>query len=132
MTISSTASMPSSNDPGREEGSGITGDGMTTMYRLMIDRLRRNARLLALVAMLDGRDVGYILGGIRARRYRGLQLSYTTDVDHLSVGNLLQAHQLQVLADDDRADVYDLGMDFGYKTRWADRAETSVMLVVQR
>ena len=114
------------------EGSGITGLEMAAMYRAMIARLRSRGRLLAFVAMLDGRDVGYILGGVRVRRYRGLQLSFTADAGRLSVGNLLQAHQLRRLVEDDRADVYDLGMDFGYKRRWADRAETSVTLVVRR
>ena len=114
------------------DGSGITGVEMTTMYRTMIERLHRRGRLLVHIAVLGGRDVGYIVGGVRGRRYRGLQLSFTADAAHLSVGNLLQAHQLRQLVDDDRADVYDLGMDFEYKRRWSDRAETSVTLIVQR
>lgn len=113
-------------------GSGITGEAMTVMYRTMVDRLRTRGRLLVHLAILDGADVGYILGGVRDRRYRGLQLSYTDDAAPLSVGNVLQAHQLAELDRRDLADVYDLGMDFGYKRRWADRAETSVVLVVQR
>lgn len=117
------------------QGSGITGDGMAVMYRAMTDRLRMRGRLLAHVASLDGVDVGYILGGVRARRYRGLQLSYTNDlpdVPDLSVGNTLQAHHLAALTERDLADHYDLGMDFDYKRRWADRAEHSVILVVER
>ncbi len=114
------------------DGSGITGGAMTTMYRAMVDRLRARDRLLVKVAVLDGRDVGYILGGVRGRRYRGLQVSYTGEASDLSVGNVLQARQLAELDRCDLADVYDLGMDFGYKRRWADRAETSVMLVVER
>ncbi len=115
-----------------QEGSGITTDEMSTMYRLMIDRLQARQRLQVHIATLDGRDVGYILGGIRARRYRGLQLSYTDEAGHLSVGNLLQDHQLQLLDHHDLADRYDLGMDFDYKRRWADRPETSLTLVVNR
>ncbi len=117
------------------EGSGITGPGMTVMYRTMIDRLRVRGRLLANVATLDGVDVGYIVGGVRARRYRGLQLSYTDDlasVPDLSIGNVLQANHLALLTERGLADHYDLGMDFDYKRRWADRAEPSVVLVVQR
>ncbi len=114
------------------DGSGITGDAMTVMYRTMVERLRARDRLLVHLAVLDGTDVGYILGGVRNRRYRGLQLSYTDDAANLSVGNVLQAHQLAQLDNRDLADVYDLGMDFDYKRRWADRAETSVVLVVQR
>lgn len=116
------------------EGSGITSLEMSTMYRLMIDRLAARGRLLAHVATIDGEDVGYILGGLRARRYRGLQISYVDDapIEHLSIGNLLQDHQLRLLDADHLADAYDLGMDFDYKRRWADRAETSLTIVVHR
>ena len=89
------------------EESGITTEEMATTYRLMIDRLRQRGRLLAYVARLDGRDVGYILGGIRAGRYRGLQLSFADDVRHLSIGNLLQDHQLRQLTEGGLASTYD-------------------------
>ncbi|MEM7275554.1 MAG: GNAT family N-acetyltransferase [Actinomycetota bacterium] len=114
------------------EGSGITTPEMAAMYRMMIDRLQARGRLHAHLARLDGRDVGYILGGIRGRRYRGLQISYTDPARRLSVGNLLQRHQLTELHRQDLADVYDLGMDFDYKRRWADRAEPSTVLLVER
>lgn len=114
------------------EGSGITTPEMAAMYRMMIDRLQARGRAEAHVARLDGQDVGYILGGLRGRRYRGLQLSYTEDARALSVGNLLQLHQLRELDRRDAADVYDLGMDFDYKRRWADRAEPSTVLIVER
>lgn len=114
------------------DGSGITGDAMTVMYRTMVERLRAKERLLVHLAVLNGNDVGYILGGVRRRRYRGLQLSYTDDAANLSVGNVLQAHQLAELDRRDLADVYDLGMDFDYKRRWADRTETSIVLVIRR
>lgn len=113
------------------DDSGITSPEMTTTYRTMVDRLQARGRLLANVAVLGGRDVGYILGGLRARRYRGLQLSFTVDAEALSVGHLLQLHQITRLTDEDRADVYDLGMDFGYKRRWADRLEPSTILLVE-
>ncbi len=115
-----------------QEESGITPAAMTAMYESMIDRLRRRDRLLAYVATLDGQDVGYILGGLRARRYRGLQISYTTTASELSVGNVLQDHQLRALTTDNLADVYDLGMDFDYKRRWADRVEPSTTLIINR
>ncbi len=118
------------------DGSGITGPEMSTMYDVMIERLRERGRLEAHVARLpvDGEqtDVGYILGGIRNRRYRGLQISFDADHAHLSIGNLLQNHQLRRLADDDLADTYDMGMDFHYKQRWADHGERSVTLVLHR
>lgn len=118
------------------DGSGITGPEMSTMYDMMIERLRERGRLEAHIARLsiDGEmtDVGYILGGIRNRRYRGLQISFDADHTELSIGNLLQNHQLRRLADDDLADTYDMGMDFPYKQRWAGGTERSVTLVLHR
>ncbi len=106
------------------------------MYELMIDRLRDRDRLEAHVARLPGdgetTDVGFILGGIRNRRYRGLQISFDADHAELSIGNLLQNQQLRRLADQDLADTYDMGMDFPYKQRWADSIERSVTLVLHR
>ncbi|MGI9599074.1 MAG: GNAT family N-acetyltransferase, partial [Acidimicrobiales bacterium] len=114
------------------EGSGITSVEMSAMYRMMIARLGDRGRLHAHVAGIEGRDVGYILGGVRGRRYRGLQISYVDEARKLSIGNLLQDHQLRLLGSENLADVYDLGMDFDYKRRWADRAETSLTIVVTR
>lgn len=124
------------------EGSGMTGDEMSAMYRFMVDRLRQQNRLQVFVARLPGEhggcapgttaDVGYILGGIRNRRYRGLQISYRSDYDDLSIGNLLQLHQIRHLCHHDLAHTYDMGMDFGYKQRWADRAESSITAVIHR
>jgi hypothetical protein len=114
------------------DDSGITSVEMTATYRAMVDRLAQRNRLHVHIARLGDADVGYILGGIRNRRYRGLQLSYTEQAGHLSVGNLLQHHQIQLLEQHDLAHTYDLGMDIDYKRRWADRAETTVSLVVNR
>lgn len=113
------------------DGNGITTAEMSTTYRAMIDRLAANGRLRVRIATLGDREVGYILGGVRAGRYRGLQISYVAEVASLSVGHLLQAGQLALLCD---AGVltYDLGMDLDYKRRWADRAEPSLTLVIER
>jgi CelD/BcsL family acetyltransferase involved in cellulose biosynthesis len=113
-----------------QEESGITSPDMSTTYRTMIGRLQRRGRVRAFVARLDGRDVGYIVGGVRHGRYRGLQISYRAEVRHLSVGHLLQWHQIRELCATGEAGVYDLGMDLDYKRRWADRAEGTLTLVV--
>ena len=112
--------------------SGITSPEMTTTYRLMVERLSTRDRLQAHIARVGERDVGYILGGIRGRRYRGLQLSYDDEARQLSIGNLLQDHQLRHLDRHGLADVYDLGMDIDYKRRWSDRTETTVTMLVHR
>ncbi|MEZ5227644.1 MAG: GNAT family N-acetyltransferase [Acidimicrobiales bacterium] len=85
----------------------------------------------AVVATMHGSDVGYILGGVRDHRYRGLQLSYAAEAGSLSLGHLLQRHELHRMAADGVA-TYDMGMDMAYKQRMADRSMTSVMLVVRR
>jgi hypothetical protein len=115
-----------------KERSGMASPQMRVTYQAMVDRLRARQRLRVHLARLDDRDVGYILGGVRARRYRGLQLSYTTDAAALSVGHLLQHHQIEELCAGSEADAYDLGMDLDYKRRWADRAELSFTLVIER
>ncbi len=113
-------------------GDGITTGAMHHFYRELVARLGQRGRLEATIASVDGRDVGYILGGIRAGRYRGLQLSYTEDAAELSVSHLLQLHTVRGLTERGGIDVYDMGMDMAYKQRWADRAERSITLVVER
>jgi hypothetical protein len=112
------------------DGGGMTLPEMTVMYRTMVARLQARQRLRVQIATLGRRDVGYILGGVRARRYRGLQISYTDEVSPLSIGHLLQDRQIALLCTGDDADTYDLGMDLDYKRRWADHAETSFTLMI--
>lgn len=115
---------------GADDG-GITAPEMKATYRSMVARLRANGRLRAGIAELGGSDVGYILGGVRGERYRGLQLSYRAEVAHLSVGHLLQWWQLQSL-EPEGLRRYDLGMDMEYKRRWADGPEPSLTLIIER
>lgn len=115
-----------------QEDSGITSPEMEATYRAMVDRLQRQGRARIFIAQLDGVDVGYILGGVRAGVYRGLQLTYTTEADSFSVGHLLQHHQLKLLCESGEADRYDLGMDLEYKQRWADEPRPTFTLVVDR
>ncbi len=114
-----------------EQGDGITSPEMSTFYRAMSHRLRAAGRSRCVVATMGGADVGYILGGVRGTRYRGLQLSYAADAGSLSLGHLLQLHELRRMAADD-IEIYDMGMDMAYKQRMADTTMTSVMLVVRR
>lgn len=112
------------------EGDGITSPGMAVTYRTMIDRLGARGRLCAWIARRDGADVGFILGGVRAGVYRGLQLSYSESVAHLGVGHYLQAHQLQQL--ESGIHTYDMGMDMDYKRRWSDEIRSTVVVIVHR
>ncbi|MEZ5377270.1 MAG: GNAT family N-acetyltransferase [Acidimicrobiales bacterium] len=113
------------------QGDGITSPEMSEFYRVMSQRLQGAGRARAVVATMHGSDVGYILGGVRDHRYRGLQLSYAAEAGSLSLGHLLQRHELHRMAAEGIA-TYDMGMDMAYKQRMADRSMTSVMLVVRR
>jgi len=116
-----------------QENDGITSPAMFKFYELMTARLQRRGRLRAMVAQLDGEDVGYILGGVRGSTYRGLQLSYVEDARHLSISHLLQYRTIMALTDQEpQLSTYDLGMDMPYKQRWADRSVRSVTLLVER
>lgn len=110
---------------------GLVAPDMRRLYGHLIARLGARGRLRCAVATMGGRDVGYILGGVRAGIYRGFQLSYTTDVADLGVGHLLQWAQVQAL-EGEEVHTYDLGMDMPYKRRWADTVDPSLVLVVQR
>ena len=110
---------------------GLVAPDLQRLYGHLITRLGASGRLRCAVARMDGRDVGYILGGVRAGIYRGFQLSYTTDVAELGIGHLLQHAQITAL-EAESVHTYDLGMDMPYKRRWADTADPSLVLVVQR
>lgn len=112
-----------------KKSDGMASPAMTTMYRTMVDRLSDRGRLRASIAKLDGRDVGFILGGVRSGIYRGLQLSYVEAAAGFEVGHLLQDHQLRRLPG---VHTYDLGMDIPYKRRWADRVCPTTVLVARR
>lgn len=113
---------------GREE-TGLASPALASFYRQMCARLAGCDQLRVLVARHAERDVGFILGGVRGRTYRGLQLSYATAVADLGLGHVLQYEQIRRLAAEG-IEVYDLGMDMGYKRRWADRVDETFSLVV--
>jgi len=113
-----------------EEGTGLTSPELAEFYRRLAWRLAAGDQLRLLLARRDGRDVGYVLGGVRGRTYRGLQLGYATDVAPLGIGHVLQLHLIEALAGTG-VDTYDMGMDMPYKHRWADHVdETFAVLVV--
>ena len=114
-----------------QDGDGITSQTMERMYRAMIDRLSERGRLRATIARVDGADVGFILGGVRAGVYRGLQLSYIESAAHRSIGHLLQSHQIRAL-EGTGIHTYNLGMDMEYKRRWADTVRPTTVLIVNR
>jgi hypothetical protein len=112
-----------------EEGTGLASEALAGFYRRMAWRLWAGDQMRLLFARQGEGDVGYILGGVRGRTYRGLQLSYDAKAAEHGIGHLLQIHQLEALAGTG-IDVYDLGMDMAYKRRWADRVDETFAVLV--
>ncbi len=111
------------------EGTGLASDTLADFYRRITWRLAASDQLRFLVAVRDDTDIGYVLGGVRARTYRGLQLSYRREVADLGIGHLLQVHQIRAL-EHTGIDTYDLGMDMPYKRRWADRVDETFAVII--
>jgi CelD/BcsL family acetyltransferase involved in cellulose biosynthesis len=110
---------------------GITAPPMRAFYGAMVPRLQRTGRARCVIARRNDADIGYILGGVRNGRYRGLQLSYASEAAGLSLGHLLQFHEIARMSDAGCSE-YDLGMDMAYKERMADDSVETVMIVVSR
>lgn len=113
------------------EAAGLSDSTFAAFYRAMASRLEGEGRLRAGFARHEGCDVGFILGAVRGRRYRGLQLSYDDRYARCSVGNVLQLRQMAALVGEGVVE-YDLGMDMAYKRLWSDRELTTRTLVVAR
>jgi CelD/BcsL family acetyltransferase involved in cellulose biosynthesis len=111
------------------DGTGLASPDLADFYRRLAWRLAPGDQLRLLFARLDGRDVAYVLGGVRGRTYRGLQLSQDVTVAELGLGHVLQLHQVEALAGSG-IDTYDLGMDMPYKRRWADRVDETFSLLI--
>lgn len=111
-----------------QAGTGLASSDLADFYRSMAWRLAARDALRAHVAVADGRDVGFILGGVRGSTYRGLQLSYVSAEASLGIGHLLQMRQLRSAASEGLA-TYDLGMDMEYKRRWADDEHSTFSMI---
>ncbi len=109
--------------------SGVNEGPMRQFYRQMLDRIGPAGQVRALVLTRDGEDVAYILGGLFAGAYRGLQVSFDDRFRALSLGNVMQLEMIRRLCDEG-VGWYDLGSDIPYKARWAEDGLTTVTLVV--
>jgi Acetyltransferase (GNAT) domain len=113
------------------QGSGITAPDMANLYMLLIGELHRVRGLRVSFAVQDGLDVGFILGGVLGSSYRGLQISFVEEARTLSIGNLLQFHEITRLCEEGIGR-YDLGMDMPYKRTWSDRLMATTPMVLIR
>lgn len=111
--------------------SGIVAPDMAALYQLLIRDLHTSHGLRVCFAQRDGVDIGFIVGGVLGATYRGLQLSFVEEARAISVGNLLQAHEIERLCNEG-VERYDLGMDMPYKRLWSDGLMTTTPMVVLR
>jgi Acetyltransferase (GNAT) domain len=113
------------------DGVGIAVGPMRTFYQLMLPRLCDAGQQRTVFARSGDRDIGYILGAVFEREYRGLQFSYDAEHAELGLGGLLQYHQIVALCDEG-VERYDLGTEMDYKRRWAEEVmETELIFLVR-
>ena len=113
------------------DGSGIESPEMGSLYASIVRDLAERNAVRCAFARLSREDAGFILGGVLGDTYRGLQLSFVENVRALSIGNILQAHEVARLC---AAGVgrYDLGMDIPYKRSWGEELVTTRTLLTVR
>jgi hypothetical protein len=89
-------------------------------YLNMLKRLAVSGSARIILAQHQGKDIGFIFGGVVNGIYRGQQFSFDRDWHKYSIGNLMQLQQVQWLCEED-ARRYDLGPLMGYKHHWAEK-----------
>ncbi len=114
--------------PARE---GLLIPSMEAFYRVLVRRLLERGRLRARFARWRGEDVGYILGGVRAGIYRGLQFSYDERFARHSLGHWMQWRQICEACGEGLA-LYDLGGAMEYKRAWGESPLDTATLLVRR
>jgi len=104
---------------------GMAEDNISPFYRAMIRRLSETGDARVIMARFEDKDVGFIFGGMAGRIYRGQQFSYDEDWSAGSIGNVMQAEQINWLCEDG-ATRYDLGPLIGrsmeYKQHWTEQS----------
>jgi hypothetical protein len=83
--------------------------GIVDFYHLMLRELSETTDARVSMACFEGRDNGFIFGGMLVRIYRGQQFSFVDDWAAGSVGNALQAEQIKWLCEEG-ANRCDLGL----------------------
>lgn len=113
-----------------KSGTGIIDDPMREFYRRMLPRLAAKGQLRVLFVKQAAEDIAFVFGGLTARSYRGLQLSYDEDFKAFSPGNLAQIAIIQELCAEG-IEAYDLGSELEYKSNWAEERFETVSLVIR-
>lgn len=111
------------------DGVGINLGSFGAFYRSMIRRLVGRGSQRTWFARHEGRDIGYVFGGVLGTSYRGLQMSFDDRFRSHALGNLCQLRQIEELCEAG-FDSYDLGTGLEYKHRWAESVVESDVLIV--
>lgn len=114
-----------------QSGVGVDQGPMLAFYQRMSHALAPRGRLRLIIAQDDGKDIAFILGGVFAGEYRGLQFSFDNAYRRHALGNLLQLRQIEALCAEGIG-VYDLGTAMPYKERWAETVVETRLLVIAR
>ena len=112
-------------------GCGVNVGPMRLFTRSVLLRSSMHEGARGVIARLDGRDVGFIYGGVLDGTYRGLQMSFDDSLSKLSTGNALQYRMLEWLCEDGYR-TYDLGSDLPYKRYWGSEGLKSVTIVASK
>jgi len=93
-------------------------------YDCMLKRLSASQDGRIIFAKHEGKDIGFIFGGMAGNIYRGQQFSYDQNWKDYSIGNLMQVEQIQWLCEE-KAKRYDMGPvtgpKMGYKAHWTEK-----------
>ena len=112
-------------------GNGVASGPMAIFTPAVLRRCAEKASALVLFATHEGRDIGYLHGGLVDGHFRGLQMSFVDDWRPHGIGNLMQFSAITWLCALE-ARTYDLGSELPYKRRWAETEFETTGVVVTR
>ncbi|RAU23251.1 GNAT family N-acetyltransferase [Paramagnetospirillum kuznetsovii] len=103
---------------------GMTEPPADQYYWKMIKRLSFTKSARVILAVHEGKDIGFIFGGMAGTIYRGQQFSYDDSWKSASIGTMLQYEKVKWLCEEG-ATRYDMGPlighKMGYKASWTER-----------
>ncbi len=112
-------------------GVGVDQGPMLAFYQRITHALGPKDRIRLIIARDAAQDIAFILGGVFAGEYRGLQFSFDDAYRRHALGNLLQLKQIEALCAEG-VGIYDLGTAMPYKERWAETVVETRLLVIAR
>lgn len=112
-------------------GAGVNTGDMRTFYKRMMQLLTPDVGFRMMIVEQDGRPMGYILGGVFGKVYRGFQFSFDQTLSSISLGNLLQMKMIEYLSKECFLQ-YDLGTEIDYKKSWAECTMITHALIIRK